>query len=202
MTLVRRLVLSMLMLAFAPVSALAGSPPAVTAADRFVGRADAPVTVVEYASFSCSHCADWHLVVYPEFKRRFIDTGQVRLVFRNLPTAPAEMAVSAAALARCAAPERFYDVAGALMQGQRAVLYGGDQKPWFDAAVAVSGRTQAQIDTCIALPATRAAIEADIDGAVAAGVDSTPTLFVNGQRASDRSLGGLATMITPLIAAH
>ena len=84
---VRRLVLSMLVLAFAPVSALAGSPPAVTAADRFVGRADAPVTVVEYASFACSHCADWHLVVYPEFKRRFIDTGQVRLVFRNLPTA-------------------------------------------------------------------------------------------------------------------
>ncbi len=141
---VRRLFLSMLMLAFAPVSALAGSPPAVTAADRFIGRADAPVTVVEYASFSCSHCADWHLVVYPEFKRRFIDTGQVRLVFRNLPTAPASIAVPAAALARCAAPERFYEVAGTLMRGQSAVLNGGDQTLWFDSAVAVSGRTKSR----------------------------------------------------------
>lgn len=202
MTLVRRLVLSMLMLAFAPVSALAGSPPAVTAADRFVGRADAPVTVVEYASFACSHCADWHLVVYPEFKRRFIDTGQVRLVFRNLPTAPANMSESAAAVARCAAPERFYEVAEALMRGQRAVLNGGSQTVWLDSAVAVSGRTRSEIDACVALPATRAAIDADVDGALAAGVDSTPTLFVNGERAMDRSLGGLAAMITPLVAAH
>ena len=202
MTLVRRLVLSMLMLALAPVSALAGSPPAVTAADRFVGRADAPVTVIEYASFACSHCADWHQVVYPEFKRRFIDTGQVRLVFRNLPTAPAEIALPAAALAHCAAPERFYDVAGTLMHGQRAVLSGGDRTVWFDSAVAVSGRTRAQIDTCVALPATRAAIEADIDGAIAAGVDSTPTLFVNGRQVADRSFGGLSALITPLVAAH
>jgi len=202
MTLVRRLVLSMLMLAFMPVSALAGSPPAVTAADRFIGRADAPVTVVEYASFACSHCADWHLVVYPEFKRRFIDSGQVRLVFRNLPTAPAELAVPAAALAHCAAPERFYDVASTLMQGQRAVLNGGDRTVWFDSAVAVSGRAQAEIDACVALPSTRAALETDIDGAIAAGVDSTPTLFVNGRQVTDRSLGGLAAIITPLVAAH
>ena len=199
---VRRLVLSMLMLAFAPVSALAGSPPAVTAADRFVGRADAPVTVVEYASFACSHCADWHLVVYPEFKRRFIDTGQVRLVFRNLPTAPADLAVAAAALAHCAAPERFYEVAGTLMRGQRAVLNGGDQAVWFASAVGVSGRTRAEIDACVARPATRAAIERDIDGAIAAGVDSTPTLFVNGRQVMDRSLGGLDALITPLVAAH
>jgi protein-disulfide isomerase len=199
---VRRLLLSMLMLAFAPVSALAGPLPAVTAADRSIGRADAPVTVVEYASFACSHCADWHQLVYPEFKRRFIDTGQVRLVFRNLPTNPPELSMPAAALARCAAPERFYDVAGALMQGQRAVLYGGDRTVWFDSAIAVSGRTRAEIDACVVLPATRAAINADIDGAVAMGVDSTPTLFANGQPVADHSLGGLATAIAPLVAAR
>jgi protein-disulfide isomerase len=199
---VRRLLLSMLMLAFAPVSALAGPLPAVTAADRSIGRADAPVTVVEYASFACSHCADWHQLVYPEFKRRFIDTGQVRLVFRNLPTNPPELSMPAAALARCATPERFYDVAGALMQGQRAVLYGGDRTVWFDSAIAVSGRTRAEIDACVVLPATRAAINADIDGAVAMGVDSTPTLFVNGQPVADHSLGGLATAIAPLVAAR
>ena len=63
----------------------------------------AKVTVVEYASFACNHCADWHRFVYPTFKTRFIDTGQVRLVFRNLPTLPEEMSLPGAALARCAA---------------------------------------------------------------------------------------------------
>ena len=74
-------------------------------ADRVLGRADAPVTVIEYASFSCHLCADWHQFVFPVFKQRLIDTGQVRFVFRNLPTAPEQMSLPAAALARCAAPE-------------------------------------------------------------------------------------------------
>lgn len=202
MTLIRRLFLSMLVLAFAPVSALAGSPPAVTAADRSIGRADAPVTVVEYASFSCPHCADWHQLVYPEFKRRFIDTGQVRFVFRNLPTDPAEMSMPAAGLARCAVPERFFEVASILMQGQSKVLYGGDVRDWYNPAIAASGRTEAQIDACLARPETRAAIQSDIEGAIAADVAGTPTFFVNGRLVTDRSLGGLANAISPLVAAH
>lgn len=78
-------------------SAFAQTLAPVTAADRSIGRADAPVTVVEYASFACNHCADWHRFVYPAFKSRFIDTGQVRLVFRNLPTLPEEMSMPGAA---------------------------------------------------------------------------------------------------------
>lgn len=167
----------------------------VTAADRSIGRADAPVTVVEYASFACSHCADWHRFVYPGFKARFIDTGQVRFVFRNLPTLPQEMSLPGAALARCAAPERFFDVASALMYGQEAVLRGGTQEDWYAPAIAVSGRTQAELEACVSTPATRNAINRDIEGAEAAGVDSTPSFFVNGRRLMDRSLGGLEVAI-------
>ena len=79
---------------------------AVSAQDRVLGRADAPVTVIEYASFACDHCAAWHNDVYPAFKTRFVDTGQVRYVFRNLPTQPQQVALSGAALARCAARMR------------------------------------------------------------------------------------------------
>lgn len=71
--------------------------PAVTAADRVMGRADAPVTVIEYASFTCSHCAHWTNDVLPQFKARYIDTGKVRLVFRDMPTPPAQIAATAAA---------------------------------------------------------------------------------------------------------
>ncbi len=167
----------------------------VTPADRSIGRADAPVTVIEYASFACNHCADWHRFVYPAFKARFIDTGQVRLVFRNLPTMPEEMSLPGAALARCAAPERFFEVASALMLGQDAVFRGGTREAWYAPAVAVSGRTRAQLDACAATPATLAAINRDVETAQAAGVTSTPSFFVNGRRVTDRSLGGLEVAI-------
>ena len=197
------LILALALLAPAVAASASGADSAraqqtlapVTSADRSIGRADAPVTVVEYASFACNHCADWHRFVYPAFKTRFIDTGQVRLVFRNLPTLPEEMSLPGAALARCAAPERFFDVASALMLGQDAVFRGGTREDWYAPAIAVSGRTKAQIEACATTPATLAAINRDIDSATAAGVDSTPSFFVNGRRVTDRSLGGLEVAI-------
>lgn len=204
------LILALALLAPAVAASASGADSAraqqtlapVTSADRSIGRADAPVTVVEYASFACHHCADWHQFVYPVFKARFIDTGQVRFVFRNLPTDPEEMSLPGAALARCAAPERFFDVAAALMHGQSAVLRGGNREDWYAPAIAVSGRTQAQIEACAATPATMAAINRDIDSAIAAGVDSTPSFFVNGRRVTDRSLGGLEVAIRAAAAAR
>ncbi len=197
------LILALALLAPAVAASASGSDSAfarqvlapVTAADRSIGRADAPVTVVEYASFACPHCADWHEFVYPGFKARFIDTGQVRFVFRNLPTDPGEISLPGASLAHCAAPERFFDVAAALMHGQAEVRRGGNREDWYAPAIAVSGRTQAQLDACVTTPATRNAINRDMDSAVAAGVDSTPAFFVNGRRITDRSLGGLEVAI-------
>lgn len=183
-------------LASASVPAVATEQVApVTAADRSLGRADAPVTVIEYASFACHVCADWHQFVYPGFKARFIDTGQVRYVFRNLPTPPEQMSLPAHALARCAAPAKFFDVAASLMHGQAAVLNGGTLDAWYAPAIAVSGRTRAQIDACAATPATRAAITRDIQSAHAADATTTPSFFVNGRRVTDRSLGGLEVAI-------
>ncbi|WP_332657542.1 thioredoxin domain-containing protein [Brevundimonas sp.] len=196
-----RLLLLLALMIAAPVAS--ASAPAVateqvapvSAADRSIGRADAPVTVIEYGSFACHACADWHQFVYPGFKARFIDTGQVRFVFRNLPTPPEEMSLPAHALARCAVPGKFFDVAASLMHGQAAVLRGGALDAWYAPAIAVSGRTRAQIDACAATPATRAAIERDIASAHAADVHNTPSFFVNGRRVTDRSLGGLEVAI-------
>ena len=186
-------------LASAPASAQTAAPPAVTAADRVLGRADAPVTMIEYASFVCSHCAHWHTTVLPSFKARFIDTGQVKLVFRNLPTNPAPVAARAAGIARCAAPARFFDVASSLMTGQAAVIAGAPLAGWYTNAVAASGRTQAEIDACLADPETLNGLRAEIAGANAAGVDGTPTFFVNGRAVADSSLEGLSAAIRPLL---
>ncbi len=204
------LILALALLAPAVAASASGADSALarqrvapaTAADRSIGRADAPVTVIEYASFACNHCADWHRFVYPSFKTRFIDTGQVRLVFRNLPTPPEEMSMPGAALALCAAPERFFDVASALMLGQDAVFRGGTREDWYAPAIAVSGRTQAQIEACATTPATLAAINRDVDSATAAGASTTPSFFVNGRRVTDRSLGGLEVAIRAAAAAR
>ncbi|WP_269516101.1 thioredoxin domain-containing protein [Brevundimonas subvibrioides] len=199
---IRRLFL-ILALALAPISAAAqttAAPPAVTASDRIMGRANAPVTVIEYASLVCSHCGEWHSTVYPEFKRQFIDTGRVRLVFRDLPTAPAPVAARAAGIARCAVPARFYDVLDAFFDGQDALFAGGAVATWYASGIAASGRTQAQIDACLADPATLAGVRASVTGAMAAGVEGTPTFFVNGRRVADSSLTGLTAAITPLLA--
>ena len=180
----------------APSRAVATEPVApVTAADRVMGRADAPVTVIEYASFTCHHCSDWHQFVFPLFKQRLIDTGQVRYVFRNLPTGPEQLSMPAAALARCAATDKFFDVASVLMRGQSAVFRGGNREDWYAPAVAVSGRTLAQLEACASTPATGAAINRDIASAEAAGATTTPAFFVNGRRVMDRSLGGLEVAI-------
>ncbi len=193
----RRLFLSLSLVLVA--GAAQAGPLDVQPNDRVLGRADAPVTVVEYASFTCSHCADWHLNTLPAFKARFIDTGQVKLVFRDLPTPPAQVAATAAAVARCAAPDRFFDVTRTLMSGQQAALTAGDAGPWFQSAVAVSGRSEAEISACVSDPATLAALRAGGQVASELGVQSTPSFFVNGKAVPDRSLDGLAAAITPLI---
>jgi len=177
----------------------AAAVPSVTASDRVLGRVDAPVTVIEYASFTCSHCADWTNDVLPTFKSRYIDTGKVKLVFRDLPTQPAQVAATAAAIGRCAAPDRFFDVARYFMANQATAFASGSVRDWYMGAVGASGRTQPQIEACLADPATQEALQADVEGAVAAGVDGTPTFFVNGRRMADHSIETLSAAIDPLI---
>jgi len=197
MTLIRRLLLTLalaLPLAGGAASiAMAADVPPVTAADRVIGRADAPVTVIEYASFTCPHCAHWFNEVLPVFKARFVDTGRVRLVFRNLPTSPAEVAMTAAGIARCAPADRYQAVARSLYEGQAAMLAGG--QTWFSDAIAAGGMTGAQIETCFADPTVNSGLQSEIRAAQAAGVQGTPSFFVNGKLQRDGSIEALTTAI-------
>lgn len=204
MTHLRRLLLILLALGpialFAPATqagaqAAAAPLPPVSAADRVLGRADAPVTIIEYASFVCPHCAHWNNDVLPVLKTRFIDTGKVKLVFRDLPTDPQQYSMSAAMIGRCAAPGRFFAVAASFFSGQSALATGGG-RAWFDDAIALSGRTREEIQTCFADPARQATLTADVNAAIAAGVTNTPSFFINGRRlAGDPSIEALATAI-------
>src|SRR3989344_1695856 len=194
---IRRAVLTLALLTatLAGPAFAAEPPPPLTAPGHVLGRADAPVTVIEYASFTCSHCADFHNDVLPAFKARYIDTGKVRLVHRNLPTAPANVAAAAAAVAICAAPGRYFDVAEVFMRDQANLRTTG-AKPSFDAGLAASGKTREQIETCLGDPATGAALQAQIEGAQEAG---SPRFFVNGKPVAVPSLEALSAAVDPLL---
>ena len=74
--------------------------------EMVVGQADAPLTIVEYASLGCSHCASFHHETYPQLKKNYIDTGKVKLVFRDFPLGTP--ALAATMIARCSGPERYF----------------------------------------------------------------------------------------------
>lgn len=175
-------------------AAVAAMPP-VTASDRVLGRANAPVTIVEYASFTCPHCADWYNDVLPALKTRFIDTGRVKLVFRDLPTSPEQVSTAAAMIGRCAAPGRFFDVAASLFAGQASLANGGG-RDWFDNAIAASGRSRAEVEACFARPETHANLVTEVNAAMTAGVTGTPAFFVNGKRLTgDNGIESMAAAI-------
>lgn len=188
MALLRRLVVLLMLGAplligsTANAAAETSAPPPVTSADHILGRPDAPVTVIEYGSFACPHCAEWEIGVFSAFKARYIDTGRVRFVFRDLPTQPVEEALRSAAIARCAAPGRYFDVAHTLFLWQSTARNIGPVGDWYDRAIAVSGRSPQAIEACASDPAIEADIWRSARGGAAAGATKTPTFFVNGRR--------------------
>ena len=159
----------------APERVLAGDP-----ADRTLGRDDAPVTLTAYLSTVCGHCAAWHEADFPEIKRRLIDTGQVRVVWRDLPTTPPELALAGAVLARCAAPEHYDDALGALFRGQATYLQSGNVDGWLISAATAADLPLDQAQACVSDDARYAEIETRAHQASSLGVRSTPTLFLDG----------------------
>ncbi len=195
---IRRALLALIALAWLP---LAGASSAQgqdrRADDRVLGRADAPVTVIEYASVTCPHCARWHADVFPEFKRRYVDTGQVRFIFREMPTGPVEVASAGFMLARCVPANRYFDVIGRLMHDQAAIL----QRPW-DGLVAVAGDfgiSEAQFEACLGDETRAAAFNERVQYAFGRGVNGTPTFVINGQTVGtgELSLAQLDAAIRP-----
>lgn len=176
---------------------LAQNPlPGVSGADHVIGNPRAPVTVIEYGSLVCPQCADWKMSTWYAFKARFIDTGQVRFVFREVLTEPTDMAATAAAVARCSARENYFDVIHMLYRWQSTARNFGPVSDWYDRAIAVSGLPEEQVRACVNDPATLAAIQEVMAGGIAAGVTRTPTFFINGTIAGDHSLEGLASSIS------
>ncbi len=148
--------------------------------DMALGAADAPVTIVEYASMTCPHCASFHEHVYPALKEKYIDTGRARFIFREFPLD--DLALFAAMLARCAPEAKFFPLLDVLFERQRTWA-SRDAKP-VDELFAIArsaGFTEAQFNQCRENEEVAAGIRDTKERAASQfEVRGTPSFFVNG----------------------
>ncbi len=148
--------------------------------DMALGAAAAPVTIVEYASMTCSHCAAFHETTWPTLKSKYVDTGKVRFILREFPLDP--LAAAAFMLARCAGPERRNAIVDMLYTRQSAWAFGDKPLEALAALVKVAGVSQADFDACLKDQALYDQVNQTRQRAVDVfKVNATPTFFVNGQ---------------------
>jgi protein-disulfide isomerase len=161
--------------------------------DMVIGSADAPVTLIEYASTTCPHCAEFHHEVWPQLKANYIDPGRVRFIFREYPTDPAAVAVAGFQLARCnnATAEQYYTRIAVLFEQQRAIFATGSMAGVRDKFVEIGGAaglSEEQVMQCINDPAGAERVRRTVDdGNRQFQITGTPTLIINGEKISDRS---------------
>lgn len=176
---------------FSPGTTSAASPPAaaadaqavlqITKDDRILGNPEAPITIIEYASMTCPHCAHFQDDVLPEIKKQWIDAGKAKLVLRDFPLD--EEALRAAMIARCAPPSRYYAFADTFFAQQEKWVGNRDFRGELARLARLGGMSREQFDSC--LKNTRLEnqiVEGRFVASKQLDVNSTPTFFINGSK--------------------
>jgi len=155
---------------------------AVPAEDtRAIGDPNAPVVIVEYASLSCSHCANFHETVYPQLKETYIDTGKVFYILR--PAAFDPVATAGFMLAACAGPERYFNFIDVLFDKQAEWVFVEQPMNELRKIAKQGGFTDESFDACMNDQAAYEGIaKATESGYREFNVRSTPTFFINGEK--------------------
>jgi protein-disulfide isomerase len=145
-----------------------------------IGDEKAPITVIEYASMTCPHCAHFSETTFPELKKRYIDTGKVRFIFREFPLD--QLAAAGFILARCAGPGKFFPLVETLFAQQRDWVVQRPLAPLM-AIAKQAGLSQQAFEACLDNKEMLEGMEKVRNQAAEKfGVNSTPTFFVNGKR--------------------
>jgi len=154
---------------------------ALTPDDRILGKPDAPITIIEYGSLNCPHCAHFALDVLPKLKQKWIDSGKAKLVFRDFPLD--RQALMAAMIARCAPPDQFYAFVDTFMKAQSGWVGASDYLDTLARLAKLGGMSKQQFDQCLNNKALEDKIVASrLVADQKLGVESTPTFFINGTK--------------------
>lgn len=150
-------------------------------ADHVLGSATAPVTMIEYASMSCPHCADFDTETLPKIKKNFIDPGYVKLIFRFLPWDNYALAVSK--IVECAPEGEYYNFIDAFFSTQRQWISAPDPIAGMEHVARLGGMSKDQVNKCLEDPKLHQQLLNDRDVATKqVGVRATPTFFINGTK--------------------
>jgi protein-disulfide isomerase len=165
--------------------------------DMVLGNPDAKVTLTEYASFTCPHCAAFHLDVFKPLKADYIDTGKVRFIYREVFFD--RYGLWAAMVARCGGPTRYFGISAMLFEGQREWAGSDDQAQVVQNLRRIgktAGMDDAQLDACLNDGEMAQAMVANYQTkATADGIESTPTLLINGVKHSNMSYEDLKAIL-------
>ncbi|WP_035485000.1 DsbA family protein [Geminicoccus roseus] len=190
-----------LLLAGVAACCLVGLRPAQaeTAPEFVIGSPDAPVTMVEYASLTCPHCASFHNETLPKLKEKYIDTGKVKLIYRDFPLD--EAALTAAILARCAGPERGPTFLSAFFQSQDRWAVAEDPQASLRQLAKVGGLSDERIDACLADKELGDSIlQMRLDAEQEHSIQSTPSFLINGKLyAGNAGIDGFTEILEPLV---
>ncbi|GAB6843864.1 protein-disulfide isomerase [Methylorubrum rhodinum] len=172
--------------------------------DVWLGPADAKVTIIEYASLTCSHCAHFHKETYPVLKERYIDTGKVRFTLREFPLDP--LSTAAFMLSRCDGNEKYYPISDLLFDQQQNWAFVRKPQSPVDALeqiVRQAGFSKEKFEACLKDQKTYGAINAvKTRGLETFKVESTPTFFINGTKYSGAlSIEEIEKIIKPILGA-
>jgi len=159
----------------------------VTTDEVAMGAANAPITVVEFASVACPVCARFNNEVFPDFKKKYIDTGQVRFVTREILAHNPNLAAYGFMIARCAGQDKYFEVTDAVYHAQAEMEASGKYGEGLLKIGKDAGLTEAEINACIsdranidALNARVAKNSRDLVAVSPDGRGSTPTFVING----------------------
>jgi protein-disulfide isomerase len=166
--------------------------------DMQLGKDDAPVTIVEYASMTCPHCAHFDIVTLPELKKKYIDTGKVRLILREFPFDP--RAEAGFMLARCS-KDKYFAMVDVLFHQQESWARANDAKAALLQISKLAGFTQESFEACLTDQKLLDQIRAVKNrGEKDFGVDATPTFFINGKKYPGAlSIEEMSAIIDPLL---
>jgi protein-disulfide isomerase len=167
--------------------------------DVTLGSADAKVTIIEYASMTCSHCAHFHATTWPELKKRYIDTGKIRFTLREFPLDP--LATAGFMLARCDGESKYYPITDLLFDQQKNWAFVDKPLDALRAMLKQAGFSQEKFDACLKDQKLYDAVNAVKNRAMEQfKVDSTPTFFINGERyPGSMSIDELEKIIKPML---
>lgn len=163
-----------------------------------LGSPDAPVTIIEYSSLTCPHCANFHNTVLPQIKDKYVETGKARYIIREFPLD--DLATAAFMIARCAGPERYFPLIEVMYAKQQDWAFGeGNPADKLFEIARQAGFTRESFNQCLSNQELFENINTVRErGAKTFGVNSTPTFFVNGQRLQGgRSVEEFEKMMPP-----